>query len=397
MDLSHFPKIRDESQTKDFVPLSLSLKEIRENMPPQLFQRNTLLSLAYLARDFCLAVLFFLIATVGDSVITSLHLGPILHAGLHWLLWALYWWFQGLVFTGLWTIGHECGHGAFSSNKTLCDAIGFILHTFLLTPYWSWKYVHHRHHANHSSIEHDEVYVPHTRNELKLPDSAHDGLEDLLGDTPIYTLFMLIRQQFLGFPAYLVCNVSGQRRYPRWSNHLNPNAIMFKKEQRWGIIISDIALVSMGLILYRLSNAYGVKSVFVFYGIPWIAVNHWFIMITYLHHTDPELPHYRGTSWSFQRGAAATMDRNFLGWQGRFFLHDVAHYHVVHHFFPMMPWYNGELATKFLREMLGSHYHYSSQPAFKALWHNYNVCQFVDDEGEIVFYRDRTGKFAQPL
>lgn len=62
-------------------------------------------------------------------------------------------------------------------------------------------------------------------------------------------------------------------------------------------------------------------------------------MITYLHHTDPTLPHYRGNEWNFQRGAAATIDRNFLGWQGRFFLHDVAHYHVIHHvsyflFFP---------------------------------------------------------------
>ena len=60
-------------------------------------------------------------------------------------------------------------------------------------------------------------------------------------------------------------------------------------------------------------------------------------MITYLHHTDPELPHYRQPQWNFQRGAAATVDRDFLGWMGRFFLHDVAHYHVVHHFFPKMP------------------------------------------------------------
>ncbi len=60
-------------------------------------------------------------------------------------------------------------------------------------------------------------------------------------------------------------------------------------------------------------------------------------MITYLHHTDPNLPHYRHPEWNFQRGAAATVDRNFLGWMGRFFLHDVAHYHVIHHFFPKMP------------------------------------------------------------
>ena len=57
-------------------------------------------------------------------------------------------------------------------------------------------------------------------------------------------------------------------------------------------------------------------------------------MITYLHHTDPALPHYRGEAWNYQRGAAATVDRDFLGWQGRFFLHDVAHFHVIHHVSP---------------------------------------------------------------
>ncbi len=54
-------------------------------------------------------------------------------------------------------------------------------------------------------------------------------------------------------------------------------------------------------------------------------------MITYLHHTDPTLPHYRASKWTFARGAAATVDRPFLGWMGRWFLHDVAHYHVIHH------------------------------------------------------------------
>jgi fatty acid desaturase len=99
------------------------------------------------------------------------------------------------------------------------------------------------------------------------------------------------------------------------------------------------------------SSVFGAGEVIKYYGIPWLCVSHWcmssfslrnftpdkingtdaVIMITYLHHTDPMLPHYRGKEWNFQRGAAATVDRNFLGWQGRFFLHDVAHYHVVHH------------------------------------------------------------------
>ena len=160
-------------------------------------------------------------------------------------------------------------------------------------------------------------------------------------------------------------------------------------------------------------------------------------MITYLHHTDPTLPHYRGKEWNFQRGAAATVDRNFLGWQGRFFLHDVAHYHVIHHvgifssaepfkdppphsillskkFFPKMPfcknlfffhfmliplcsyprgsWWtlllpadHGPEATQHLKAFIGDHYAYSDENVFKALWNSYNRCQFVENDGKYFF------------
>ena len=31
-------------------------------------------------------------------------------AAVRWALWAVYWYFQGAVATGVWVIGHECGH-----------------------------------------------------------------------------------------------------------------------------------------------------------------------------------------------------------------------------------------------------------------------------------------------
>lgn len=110
-----------------------------------------------------------------------------------------------------------------------------------------------------------------------------------------------------------------------------------------------------------------------------------------MHHTDKRLPHYRKGEWSFQRGAACTVDRPFLGWQGRFFLHDVAHYHVIHHFFPQMPFYNGEEATQHLKAFIGEHYAYDDRNPFYALWESYRDCQFVEDEGDVVFYRNPKG------
>ncbi|KAJ7784936.1 fatty acid desaturase-domain-containing protein [Mycena maculata] len=388
----------NEEHLPAYAPMEWSLKEIRGAIPPHLFQRHTGRGLLYLARDFLIAGTFWALATRIDPVSSSDHVQHLLTPRgaqvMKWSAWIVYWWFQGLAFTGLWVIGHECGHSAFSPHGIVNDTIGFILHSALFTPFFSWKYSHHRHHSNHASMERDEVYVPKTRSDLGLPQEIHDEsiYEELLGDTPIYTLFMLIRQQVLAFPAYLLFNVSGQKHYPKWTNHFDPSSILFNKGQRNAVIMSNIGLLSMIAILYYAAQVFSFAGVVKYYLIPWVCVTHWFIMITYLHHTDPTLPHYRGPEWNFQRGAAATVDRPVLGWQGRFFLHDVAHFHVIHHFFPMMPWYHGEEATQHLKAFIGPHYSWSDKPIFSALWDSYNRCQFVEDDGNILFYRDKRGR-----
>ncbi|TRM66555.1 fatty acid desaturase-domain-containing protein [Schizophyllum amplum] len=385
-----------------YTPMPWSLQEIRANIPERLFVRDTPLSMYFLVRDVLMAACVWKAASFIDPI--SRHAGiqtaltPIGAMGARWAFWGVYWWFQGLIFTGIWVIGHECGHGAFSDYKLLNDVVGFITHTFLWTPYFSWKISHHRHHSNHASMERDEVYVPRTRTDLGLPPAseAHPvDYEEILGDTPLYTLFMLVRQQVLAFPAYLLFNVSGQKSYPEGTNHFDPKSILFTPEQRTAVLLSNAGIGAMIFAVTYASRLSSLASVVKYYAIPWLLVTHWFIMITYLHHTTPDLPHYRGKEWNFQRGAAATVDRPFLGWQGRFFLHDVAHYHVVHHFFPKMPFYHGPEATQHLKDFLGDHYAYSEQPIFQALWENYNRCQFVEDDGTVLFYRDRQGRAAR--
>ena len=67
-------------------------------------------------------------------------------------------------------------------------------------------------------MEKDEVYVPKTRSDLGIPEGKNEDIdwEHYFGDTPLYTLFYLVRQQVLAFPAYLLFNVSGQKSYPKW-------------------------------------------------------------------------------------------------------------------------------------------------------------------------------------
>lgn len=53
-------------------------------------------------------------------------------------IWIVYAVITGTVATGVWVLGHECGHFAFSETRWLNDALGLVLHSSLLVPYFSW-------------------------------------------------------------------------------------------------------------------------------------------------------------------------------------------------------------------------------------------------------------------
>merc|ERR1719324_1119598 len=75
-------------------------------------------------------------------------------------LWLAYAAVTGTVATGMWVVAHECGHGAFSDNRALQDAVGYVLHSLLLVPYFSWQRSHAVHHANTNHITKGETHVP---------------------------------------------------------------------------------------------------------------------------------------------------------------------------------------------------------------------------------------------
>lgn len=74
--------------------------------------------------------------------------------------WLLYGYICGTVATGLWVLGHECGHGSFSDHWILNDSLGYILHTALLVPYFSWQWSHFVHHSKTNHLTEGETHVP---------------------------------------------------------------------------------------------------------------------------------------------------------------------------------------------------------------------------------------------
>lgn len=131
------------------------------------------------------------------------------------------------------------------------------------------------------------------------------------------------------------------------------------------------------------------------------------VAVTFLQHTDPSLPHYTAESWTFARGAAATIDRNF--WPiGPYLFHGIIETHVLHHFISTIPFYHADEATEAIKPVMGRHYRADVEGGawgfVRSLWRSARWCQWVEPsegaEGEgkgVLFFRNRNGHGVKPM
>lgn len=180
--------------------------------------------------------------------------------------------------------------------------------------------------------------------------------------------------------------MSGQHYTGKYTTHFLPSSPLFQERHRYQVIASDIGILVWIGILYYWTQETSFWTMTKYYGIPYLIVNAWLIIITYLQHTDVYLPHYSEKSWNFVRGALSTVDRDY-GWFLNSAFHHIHDSHVAHHLFSQMPFYNAIQATPYLKEKLGEYYFYDQTPVYKALWRAVRRCHFVDDQGDVLFYR----------
>ncbi|XWS59246.1 hypothetical protein CRYUN_Cryun08bG0104900 [Craigia yunnanensis] len=333
---------KSESVSLKRVPYSkppFTLSQVKKAIPPHCFQRSVLRSFSYVVYDLILASLFYYLAT------NYIHQLP---QPLSFMAWTIYWAIQGSVLTGVWVIAHECGHHAFSDYQWLDDTVGLVLHSSLLVPYFSWKYSHRRHHTNTGSLERDEVFVPKQKSALRW------------------------------WAKYL--NNPPGRPYERFACHYDPYGPIYNDRERLQIYISDAGVLAVTYGLYRLALAKGLAWVVCVYGVPLMVVNAFLVMITYLQHTHPSLPHYDSSEWDWLRGALATVDRDF-GILNKVF-HNITDTHVAHHLISTMPHYHAMEATKVIKPILGEYYRYDGTPVYKAIWREAKECIYVEPDEE---------------
>jgi len=279
-------------------------------------------------------------------------------------------------------IGHECGHSAFSSYDIVNNIVGFILHSFLIVPYFSWKISHAGHHKYNVHMDNDTLFVPPKKSEYIQPNSATHKFYM----SKINVILRLLNLVTMGFIIYLSTNAKGKRFDSPWANHFNPNAPLFTKNQKKLIIISDIGIVCVLILLGYLSYHFGIMTMFKLYGLCYMTSNFWITMISLIHHTDLKIPHLADSEWTWLKGAIATVDRDF-GFFINTILHHIHDTHICHHIFPQLPHYHTVEATKYLKPILGKYYTFDDTFFLKALWNAYVYCEFIDDEETIAYFK----------
>ncbi|KAI5460397.1 fatty acid desaturase-domain-containing protein [Mariannaea sp. PMI_226] len=363
-------------------PAFPDMKSIKDAIPAHCFQPSLVTSYYYVVRDFTMVAALVWAALTFIPTISD----PYLRFGA----WMVYGFLQGLVCTGVWILGHECGHNAFSLHTTLNAVTGWVLHSFLLVPFFSWKFSHHRHHLYHGHMEKDMAFVPATQPKASRQAIAA-GIDwaELLEDTPISQAVRLLTHQLFGWQAYLLFNassgvgskqreVSGIASWLRVS-HFEPTSVVFRESEAIYIFLSDVGLAIMGTILYFVAQKIGTSTTLLLYLVPYVWVHHWLVAITYLHHNHENVPHYTPEGWSYVKGALATVDRDF-GFIGKHLFHGIIEKHVIHHLFPRIPFYKADEATEAVMPIIGEHYVRDERSFLGQLWTVFGTLKYVEHD-----------------
>ncbi len=325
-------------------------RELMTVIPAHCFETNERVAFRRLAS--------LLMMTIGLGVAAYLAIPKAWAFAPFWIVYAAV---NGTIANGLWVLAHECGHHAFSRRKRLETAVGFILHSALLVPYFTWRKSHAWHHARTNHLDEGETHVPPTIETAAGRTWAR--IQRLLGwafGPLVISVYFLI-----GWIVYVT--IGGlSTRHRRATSHFWPFATRLSPG-KWKSIVSSGGIACTMILLACWGSRDGWMAPALVYGGPYLVVNAWVVAYTWLHHTDVDVPHFGSKDWTSVLGAFQTVDRPY----GRLldYLHcNIGSTHVVHHLFPHIPHYNAVHATRAIAAAFPYIYRYDDTPIFRAIW-----------------------------
>ncbi|ELU01782.1 hypothetical protein CAPTEDRAFT_172295 [Capitella teleta] len=342
---------------KEPLPDNLpTIIDIKRALPKHCFQPDLSKSLYYMAKDIILAAVIFAVFKAIHVTFPSPY--------IYWPSMVLYWAMQGTIFTALFVVGHDCGHGSFSNYPSINTLVGNITHAFLFCPYYMWKLSHRHHHKFTGNIDKDEVFYPVRESDPH----AHNATMPGFGFG-------------IGWFGYLATGYK-----PRACYHFNPFDKMFKGHF-FQCCLSLLALGVMTYCLHLLYLAEGWGGLFCYYIVPDFIFACFIVVITFLHHSEMNIPWFVDERWDFVKGQLSTIDRNYG------IVHSVIHNigtHQMHHMFAHIPHYHLEEATAAFRKAFPDLVKICDEPilpSFVRMYLKYEKQSVVQDDVQVHYYK----------
>lgn len=342
-----------------------STAEVKAAIPSACFERSLGKSLIYAIFSVSLTLL------TGVLALTFI---PLEWA---WMpAWLLYAYVNGTIAVGVWVVAHECGHRAFAKTTTVQDTVGFVLHSALLVPYFSWQRSHAIHHGKTNHLIDGETHVPKRMTTKRGQRTLR--VRKKLGAGTHGALTVAGRLGF-GWPLYLMFGATGGSERGL-TNHFWParpfSQALFPDRWKRKVIWSSLGVLVTICLLVAWAILRSPMEMLAVYVGPYMIVNGWLVTYTWLQHTDADVPHYEAEDWSFVRGAFCSVDRPY-GPIADFLHHRIGTTHVAHHLDAKIPHYNAREATAAIREAFPHLYRYNATPIRRALWQVAKDCHVV--------------------
>jgi fatty acid desaturase len=330
-------------------------------------KKNEIESLYFLIKDLCLTIFSFSIFYYFIGINNNI------------FQYVFYSMVQGTIMMSLWVLSHECGHYSFSNIKIINNIIGYIFHTFLLVPYFAWQYSHKKHHKYTNHLTLGETHVPKLYEENKII--------QLLSED-IYVIYNVIRYLLFGWVGYLLVNKTGGRtKYDletpidskKNKSHFLINSQVFPPYMNKYLVIDSIGI--LGVIVFIIYN-----NLVTYYIGPYLIVNCWLVLYTWMHHTNHDNPHYGTDEFTFLRGALSTIDRKYPEFINNLH-HDIGFTHVLHHINSKIPHYKSREALNEIMPIIKDYYRKDEENIITSLLKISKTCHYVDNINGIQYYK----------
>jgi omega-6 fatty acid desaturase (delta-12 desaturase) len=199
-----------------------------------------------------------------------------------WLLLLPAWFLAGTCATGLFVVGHECGHTSYSRSEVVNELVGTAALAPLLWPYHSWKRTHNNHHANTNNLDRDHLWRPMDPETVQWMDTWF---------APVRAVAKRVVYYFYLGPLFFESSILHHLM------HFNP--FFFKPRDRPAVLRSILATVlPCGFMFASLHAAGGAWLVLKMWGLPYLVFNFWLSTYTYFHHKAADIKWHHSDDWN---------------------------------------------------------------------------------------------------